>query len=443
MTCLPLQAEDQGSTKSSSDNCGPPIYCARVDHKVEPYPDAPPAIGPAGSIITDPIFGSRIVRVTDDKSDPRNPGGRLVTPAGANQNSWNTSSTLFYVITSGGGFLLYDFDPATLAPHQRSTPRLQWRALQFSFVHPNLLYGVTEKDAEIEQYDVSSGKATTINDPSKCLSLKSTDRAIALSGSSDDSRFLTVLGPQQDEDYILYLYDREKGCRWYNTQTGEVGGQWGPKGTATLNERYGVHNAHLAKSGRYVMIGRGQGPPGPSRWRIWDVETLNVTVCPAKCTGHQTVGYTHVLNAGGDHPLAVIKRPVDHLDSTTLISDAHGSPGYWYDDHISWNNANSTDDNPACLSTYRPSNPATPRTALAVNGPWENEVLCIETDGKGSKIWRFAHTYSTAKNGFWSTPRGNVSSDGRFYMFTSDWQDQLGKEPDGKYRTDVFVVELR
>jgi outer membrane protein assembly factor BamB len=78
-----------------------------------------------------------------------------------------------------------------------------------------------------------------------------------------------------------------------------------------------------------------------------------------------------------------------------------------------------------------------------VNGPWENEVLCIETDGKGSKIWRFAHTYSTAKNGFWSTPRGNVSSDGRFYMFTSDWQDQLGKEPDGKYRTDVFVVELR
>lgn len=100
----------------------------------------------------------------------------------------------------------------------------------------------------------------------------------------------------------------------------------------------------------------------------------------------------------------MIKRPVDHLDSTTLISDAHGSPGYWYDDHISWNNANSTDDNPACLSTYRPSNPATPRTALAVNGPWENEVLCIETDGKGSKIWRFAHTYSTAKNGFWSTP---------------------------------------
>ena len=62
-------------------------------------------------------------------------------------------------------------------------------------------------------------------------------------------------------------------------------------------------------------------------------------------------------------------------------------------------------------------------------------------DGKDSKVWRFAHTYSTAKNGFWSTPRGHVSQDGRFFMFTSDWEDQLGKAP-SKYRTDVFVVEL-
>jgi hypothetical protein len=29
-------------------------------------------------------------------------------------------------------------------------------------------------------------------------------------------------------------------------------------------------------------------------------------------------------------------------------------------------------------------------------------------------------------------------------MFTSDWEDQLGKMPAGdKYRTDVFVVELK
>jgi len=126
-----------------------------------------------------------------------------------------------------------------------------------------------------------------------------------------------------------------------------------------------------------------------------------------------------------------------------LIADLHGSPGYWYDSHLSWNDVDSRDNNPVCLSTYRPSNPATPGTPLAVGGPWENEIVCVEMDGKSSKIWRFAHTYSTAKNGFWSSPRGNVSQDGRFFMFTSDWEDQLGKASDGKYRTDVFVVELR
>jgi hypothetical protein len=443
MICQPAAKAQVGTSAGSSGACGPPHYCARTDRKIEPYPKTPPVIGPAGAIITDPTFGSRIVRVTDEKSDRRSPGGRLTTPAGAIQNSWNATDTMFYVLTGGGGFLLYDFDPATLAAHQRGNPRWPWRALQFSFANPNLLYGVTEQQPEIEQYDVSNGKTSTINDPSKCLSLKSNDRAMAFSVSADDKRFLIVLGPEQDRDYILYLYDRDKGCRWYNTQTGEVGGQWGPKGMAALDERYGVHNAHLSKSGKYVMIGRGQGPPGPSKWRIWDVETLQVTVCPSKCAGHQSVGYSHVLNTGGDHPLAVIERPIEHLDSMSQISDAHGSPGYWYDSHLSWLNADPEDTNPVCLSTYRPSNPATPGTPLDVNGPWENEILCMETDGKGSKAWRFAHTYSTAKNGFWSQPRGNVSPDGRFYMFTSDWQDQLGKGPDGKYRTDVFIVELR
>ncbi|MGA8815062.1 MAG: hypothetical protein WB523_21120, partial [Candidatus Sulfotelmatobacter sp.] len=90
------------------------------------------------------------------------------------------------------------------------------------------------------------------------------------------------------------------------------------------------------------------------------------------------------------------------------------------------------------------NNPDTPGAAPLVTGPWQNEIDCAETDGKASKVWRFAHTYSTARNGFWSTPRGNVSQDGRFFMFTSDWEDQLGKKPNGnQYRTDVFIVELK
>jgi hypothetical protein len=102
------------------------------------------------------------------------------------------------------------------------------------------------------------------------------------------------------------------------------------------------------------------------------------------------------------------------------------------------------DSTPACLSTYRRDNPNQPGAPPKVAGPWENEILCVETDRKDSKVWRFAHTYSTAQNGFWSSPRGNVSQDGRFYMFTSDWEDQLGLARGASlYRTDVFIVELK
>lgn len=442
---LPAIAQKTAPISSSSGACGPPNYCARTDRRVEPYPKTPPLIGSAGSIITDPTFGSRIVRVTDAKTDPSGLGRPLMTASGANENAWNATSTVFYVMNNGGTFLLFDFNPSTLAVHLRGAPELKWRGEpQFSYTQANTLYGIGWPQPGIEQYDISTGKTRVLDDPSKCFAMKFSDKVFALSVSGDDNRFTTIIGPEQDRNYVILVYDREKGCRWYNTETGEIGGQWGPKGTTSIGERYGVHGARISESGNFVMISPGAGAPGPRKWRIWNVETLNVTVCPAKCGGHQTMGYSHILNPGGNHPLAIVKRPLDRLDSLSpMVSDLSGSPGYWYDLHLSWTNVNPDDSNPACLSTYRPSNPSTPGTPLDVSGPWENEVLCVETDGKASKLWRFAHTYSTAKNGFYSQPRGNVSPDSRFFMFTSDWEDQLGKTASDKYRTDVFIVELR
>ena len=184
-------------------------------------------------------------------------------------------------------------------------------------------------------------------------------------------------------------------------------------------------------------------------WLLWEVGTLNVFPCPSMCSGHHAMGYLHMVGPSGEiHPLDLLLRPYRHVNETRhLVAGLAPPPNvkYWYDQHYSWNNVNSQDTSPVCLSTYNVNNPELPGTPLITNAPWENEIVCVQTDGKASNVWRFAHTYSTAKNGFWSTPRGNVSQDGRFFMFTSDWQDQLGatgRVPD-RYRTDVFVVELR
>lgn len=434
-------ADTHDATQSRS--CGPPEYCARTDWRVEPYADKAPAVGPSGSIISDPTFGSRILRVTDGRSDPTQAGRPLFTPSSAEQNSWNQSSSMFYVSTSGGSFLLYDFDPANMKVRPAKKPNLNWGAEpQFSFRQANVLYGLRERD--FEQYDASSGRVTEINDPSKCVKLGSGDKGNSVTVSADDNRFMETLGPQQDEYYMVYVYDRAQGCRWLNTQTGEIGGQWGPKGTISVADRFLLHNARMSKSGKFVDLRRGRNVIGKG-WAIWEVDSMNVSVCPRACTGHHVLGYSHLISSSGvTHPMDVWLRPLNRLEnSTPIISGLEPDKGPWFDSHFSWNNVDANDSTPVCFSTYQPTNPDRSGAALLVSGPWENEIDCAETDGKASKVWRFAHTYSTARNGFWSTPRGNVSQDGRFFMFTSDWEDLLGKTPNGENRTDVFIVELK
>jgi hypothetical protein len=422
-------------------------YTARTDRKIIPYPDAPPAIAPAGSVITDPSFGSQIARVTDARADPHHAGRSLFSPSSSEQNPWNTTSTMFYVNTTGGSFLLYDFDPATMKSHFASAPNLRWTPEpQFSYTEPNVLYGIVRRDTVFQQFDVSTGKVTSVNDASKCVKLESGDSGGSPTVSADDNRFMTTIGPGQDKNYLVYVYDRALGCRWYNTQTGEIGGQWGPKGIVSVPDRFSVHNARMAKSGKYVYVTRGGGPGVGKRWVVWQTDTMNVSACSRGCMGHHVLGYSHIVGASEmSHPLDIWQRPLDHLDDTSpLISDLQPSKDFWYDSHFSWSNVDPSDSAPVCFSTYRRDNPDIPGTAPVVTGPWENEIDCAETDGKASKVWRFAHTYSTARNGFWSQPRGNVSQDGRFFLFTSDWEDQLGRLPNGKgYRTDAFIVELR
>ena len=429
-----------------SSTCGPPEYCARADRRVEPYPEKPPAIGPAGSIISDPTFGSRILRVTDSRSDPTQAGRPLFTPSSAEQNSWNKNSTMFYVTTSGGGFLLYDFDPETMTTRPAKSPKVDLGAEpQFSFRQANILYGMNPRRRAFEQYDTSTGQVAEVNDTSKCVKLDSGDTATLVSVSADDNRFTTMLGPRQDKNYMVYVYDRAQGCRWYNTQTGEIGGQWGPKGTISVPDRFLLHNARMAKSGKFVYLTRGGGGIGQG-WVVWEIDGMNIGVCSRGCGGHHVMGYSHIVGPSEmSHPLDLWVRPLNDLNaSTPIISGLAPARDFWFDSHFSWNNVDENDSAPVCFSTYRPNNPDTPGAAPLVTGAWQNEIDCAETDGKASKVWRFAHTYSTARNGFWSTPRGNASQDGRFYMFTSDWEDQLGKTPKGdKYRTDVFIVELK
>ena len=117
-------------------------------------------------------------------------------------------------------------------------------------------------------------------------------------------------------------------------------------------------------------------------------------------------------------------------------------------DHTSWSNAQPTAFVPVISGTYRYGDNTTPWR------PWDDEILGIETGapaGAGATVWRFAHHRSvltpdapSTVASFWYTPRPNVSPNGRWVIFTSNWEKSLGFDPlDRTFRQDVFLVRLQ
>jgi len=469
---------------------------------------APPSIGAAGFQFTDPAFGSKIVCVTDTNTEPGvtwHPTSGYSGPVSSEMNVFNTTSTMFYVLdTYGGQNLLFTFDPATMnvgrvpgaTPDETSTwggRLVQLAGSQFSYTDPDLMYGINAQNgnSQITQYKVSTNAYTVINDMTTCTGLgiggmwgsgdldisKDDQRLAAPAGSSlgptanicDPGLNNCRLNNTQDNWNIMYVIDRTTTpprCRWLNTYTGQVGGEWGPTGTVSRPYRFTMHNARISKEGRYLKMTVGHNyytGPGSTEYYIWDVETTNVVGWTE--SGHQAVGYGKVLGGqgtaatGNDYSWSTwdMTSMADPLSNPLLLVNPPVTHMWVTDYHASWNNALSTTLAPICLSTYREDGAVAGSSPSSQSqGFWENEILCLRTDGVQFTTWRFAHHYSTFQypdaggcppalgrtcTTFYDSPRGNVSQDGRFYMFASNWHRTRGSNDLG-WRTDVFIVQL-
>jgi hypothetical protein len=403
-------------------------------------------------VFTDPDFGSRMVRVTD--ADVLVNMGlsniNYVTDSSAEQNPWNTDSTRFYVIGTGGNFLLYSFDPATMQATWESIPgaingALPVENVTFSRTNPNIVYGEAQSpDQVIAQYDISANNLTDLIATTSCVpGLATSSHMGDVSVSAGDQLLLTYEGgQQQDTDMFVVVYEKSLGCRWYNTRTGEIGGQWGPVGKATSGASFLMHNARISLSGDWAVLDSSTS----ALKFFWQVGTLNVNACGISqapyCGGHGVGGNINFVNSSGLlDDMNIMIRPFDNLNSSAeLINPLPKAVQWGFDKHLSWNDDNSTDTMPVCGSTYLEEN-----GPKAINRAWNREIFCLRTDGVQSQVWRFGHHRSVYQGGdFWSTPRGNVSQDGKFYMFTSTWENQLGPQPGlvGRFREDVFIIEL-
>ena len=82
---------------------------------------------------------------------------------------------------------------------------------------------------------------------------------------------------------------------------------------------------------------------------------------------------------------------------------------------------------------------------------WDDEIIGIDTtNGGGGLVWRFAHHRSLIASDsnpltpyFWYEPIANISPNGLWVVFTSNWEKTLGTDSaEGTFRQDVFLVQL-
>jgi hypothetical protein len=237
---------------------------------------------------------------------------------------------------------------------------------------------------------------------------------------------------------FVVVYDKVMGCRWYNTQTGQIGGQWGASGNATIATSFLVRHAFLARSGNYVRI-----LTDTPAWYVWDLATLSVTACMngsgMDCSGYGVVGYnTYVNSPSALDDMQTVKRSLSDLSRITSLYYPLPSPSNWgQEHHFTWSNVDVNDSTPVCGSMHSYDGDTT------ISQPFAGEIFCVETDGATSTVWRFAHHRAVyVAPHFQTQPLGSISMDGRFFLFTSTWDGQLGTGTDGTPRSDVFVAKL-
>lgn len=421
----------------------PTRYKARSDRTVVPLPPLP-TLGPAGTTIADPIFGSPILRVTDDHTRADAPGVSFRTPDAATAHGWAADGSAFWCSCTDGSTRLFVLDPVRVAAAMVS-PQLPFISQpEFDDVNPLLIYGVGTPINHVTMMQVNAvtGLATELIDLTTVGAPPNTyTNAVSIGGGK-----LAVLygGAAQDLHNLILI-------RPFLNPTAQI-----VLNTLTLSGLgFHCHSQCLDKTGRYLILFPSSADLAAkiatSETYIVDLSTLGVVRLPSDWGGHTVPGYGVLVNqdvASGPWDAAQwsVRSLATPLAPTNLISPILTPPRdpnvVGFGEHSSWGAAQPGTLQPLITGTYLYGDRSQWRA-------WDEEILAITTDGS-SIVNRFGHHRSLvmrdsnpAAAEFVYEPRPCASPDGRWAMFTSNWGKTLGTDPaTGLARTDVFLMAL-
>jgi hypothetical protein len=428
----------------------------------------------ANYTLTPTDFNLPITRVTDNSTMSTTKIYGWSYSGGAYPNPFDTTDTRFVVYTGGNDVIPMQWNPNTNtatklygAAYTLTTPYPS--GLTFSYITPYVAYGIAvngSNNAAIYSYDFTSTSVAPTGVQVVDLTTCAPDLVglgVPTSGdlfvSKDDQTFGINISSTSIQDSVgdvyAIIWNRTNGCRLWNTRTGAVTGAWGTTGTIAVTDRFQMHYLEMSKGGDWAFItfnncvANCYVAPGTEIWHVADLSVYQLNDPTTGC-GHTNTGYNFTVNecdAGGGHFQATWYSRRENTPNSSTIINPNSIPNYTtplWDQHPSWPTDNPTDTNPFCTTIFNGQ--------FSVSGAYDNEVQCHAMDGTG-RVWRFAHTYSTHS----CTPSfescnaiGSVSADGKWFLWTSDWDGMLGNTSgvsntctlNTNCRNDIFIMAL-
>jgi hypothetical protein len=426
---------------SGTAQVAPANYAAYTGIDPLPIPSPPPALGPANSIIADPTFGSRILRVTDSHTA----GGSSFIPEDAGAfRTWNANSTAFKLMDKNGSSYWSDFDPVNFQAGGLHPLKLN-NLWEWSAVDSNAIYFLN--GSQLSRYDIRTQETTNLGstpngDPVRYhIAVVGDDKWIcsaAGAGSQDTYTKLLCVNPSTSETkYIDIVNKTINGVAQHDRN-------WP---TSAAGQTIGIHTIFGSAGGSWLGIGFHQ-----ASWNHNGMSTLNldtntwslVTSGDAYYSGHFSIGNGKWVNGAGskngkDSRGALVRNPDALMNAAqyTFIMQPYATSGWSDAEHSSWFNATTNPNAPILFSRYYEGRPATA-------SPWIGEIILAATDGSNT-VWRFAHNHNGGGS-FYGQSFAQISNDGRWALFSSYWDGTLGSSG-GDFglstRIDTFVVELR
>jgi hypothetical protein len=427
----------------------------------------------AGASAVDPVFRSTVYRLTDSVTRPGYLNRSYRTPSSPHQNTWSARLSYFYVMSGDGSVMPYAFDQTTGAA-QRINPTATGNGgltlsfyiePQFSFLNDSIIYGSYSGSGgtlhTIDQYDFATSSYSRLLDLETLVPGLSNTYIGGIGSSAGSTERLMAFfgGTQQDRHFYVVVFDKANPANRtiVDTHASTVNGV-----PSSIPLNFSLHHVAMDHSGRYLMLYPTSGDQTGARKApqsvVWDTQTNTFTELgvSARPYGHDALGYGMSVNqdcctsTSYDAAQWQFRSLSNPLQTRDLVANVLTPKVVYLADHPTWNNAQPDRLVPFISGLYRyGADQTTPRA-------WDDEIVAVQTDaqaGADAIVWRFAHHRSDVKSdldparaSFWYMPRPNVSPDGRWVLFTSNWEKTLGIDPTGEpgsgARQDVFLVRL-